>query len=340
MNLLFFSRLYSPHIGGVEKHVKKISQILKKNHRIAIITEQYDKKLKQEETINGIKVYRIPVWNVSEKQKKWRIWNWFFKHLNLIRTTDLIHIHDVFFWYLPFRFLFPSKKVFTTFHGYEGNDEPPRQAIIQHKIAERLSSSSICIGGFMKQWYHAQPNTVSYGAADAKPSKFPKTQNAVFIGRLDHATGILTYLQGLTLLPRSLKLTVYGDGPLRQQAEQFVKTNKLKVSFKGFKPYASTQLRNFRLAFVSRYLSILEAMQTKRLVFAHYNNQIKKDYLTCHPQAKNMIIFRTPKELARQLERSFTQPEQEKQKIEPAYNWAQNQTWQKLTSQYLKLWRR
>lgn len=340
MNILFFTRLYSPHIGGVEKHVEKISQILKKNHRLTIITEQYDKKLKQEETVNGIKVYRIPVSAVSEKQKKWLIWKELWKHKGLIKNTDLVHIHDVFFWYLPFRFLFPRKKVFTTFHGYEGNDEPPWQAIIQHKIAEILSSGSIAIGDFMKQWYHARPNTVSYGAASTKPAKLPKIQNAVFIGRLDHATGILAYLQGLTLLPRPLRLTVYGDGPLLKQAEKLVKTNKLKVTFKGFKPYASTQLKNFRLAFVSRYLSILEAMQTKRLVFAHYNNQIKKDYLTCHPQAKNMILFKTPEQFARQLKKSLNQAEQEKQKIEFAHTWAQNQTWQKLANQYLKLWQR
>ena len=61
MNILFFSRLFYPHIGGVEKHVLEISKILiKKGHKIVVVTEQHQKDLKSKEKVEGIEVYRIP----------------------------------------------------------------------------------------------------------------------------------------------------------------------------------------------------------------------------------------------------------------------------------------
>ena len=117
MKILFFSRLFYPHIGGVEKHVLEISRLLiKKGHKVCIITEKYENNLKSQEVIEGIDVYRI---DIKNKSKKLSVWSWLFKNVNLIKDADVVHCHDVFFWYLPFRFLFPFKKVYTTFHGYE-----------------------------------------------------------------------------------------------------------------------------------------------------------------------------------------------------------------------------
>ena len=72
MNILFLTRLYYPHIGGVEKHVEKISQeLIKLGHKITIVTEQYDKQLKKTDTHQDVTIYRIPVLKSTEKSKKW-----------------------------------------------------------------------------------------------------------------------------------------------------------------------------------------------------------------------------------------------------------------------------
>jgi glycosyltransferase involved in cell wall biosynthesis len=136
MNILFLSRLFYPHIGGVEKHVFEISQeFIRKGHRVTVITEHYD-NLPLIETYKKITIYRIPL--KESRDKKLQIWMWFFKHLHLLLESDIIHAHDVFFWYLPFRFLFPLKKVFTTFHGYETVFPPEPSAIKSRKLSERL----------------------------------------------------------------------------------------------------------------------------------------------------------------------------------------------------------
>lgn len=158
MKVLFLCRYYSPHIGGVEKHVAKISQILSNHHNITIITERHDPTLPGYEIVNEIPVYRIPA-------NKWLIWKWFLEHLNLLFQTDIIHIHDVFFWILPFRMFLFRQRLFITFHGYEGSDPPKPKQIFWHKLAEKLTRGNLCIGDFHRKWYKVNPTFVSYGAA-------------------------------------------------------------------------------------------------------------------------------------------------------------------------------
>src|SRR3989344_6924057 len=162
MIILFFSRLFYPHVGGVEKHVFEISKILlKKKHKVVVITEQYDEKLKKQENFQGIEIYRIDV-GKDDWIKKLRVWEEILKLHALIKSADIVHCHDIFFWYIPFRFLFPKKPVFTTFHGYESYPAP-KMAIVQRKIAEKLSKGNICIGDFIQKWYGTKPDFVTYG---------------------------------------------------------------------------------------------------------------------------------------------------------------------------------
>ncbi len=158
MNILFMTRLYSPHIGGVEKHVERICGILSKKHQIIIVCEKNDPKLSDYEKNRGVEIYRIG------ESGKWAIWKWWFQHLNLINNADIIHIHDVFFWFLPFRLPYWHKKVFMTFHGYEGANPPTWRQIFWHRVAAKLTKGNICIGDFHKKWYGVKPDFVSYGA--------------------------------------------------------------------------------------------------------------------------------------------------------------------------------
>lgn len=159
MKILMMCRLYWPHVGGVEKHVEKICDILSKKHDIIIVCEKHDPELPDYEKKRGVTIYRI------RGVDKWAIWKWWFRHLNLINKADIIHIHDVFFWFFAFRLPYLSKKVFMTFHGYEGADLPSGRQVFWHRLAAKLTRGNICIGGFHKKWYGVKPDFVSYGAA-------------------------------------------------------------------------------------------------------------------------------------------------------------------------------
>jgi len=335
MKILFLSRLYAPHIGGVEKHVARISDILiKKGHKVTIVTEKHASGLKSKEIINGVEVIRMPHFK-DGKSKKFKIWRWLWEHNDLIANADVVHCHDVFFWYFPFRFLYPSKKVFTTFHGYE--DFPLRtKDIFVHKISEKLSMGNICIGDFISKWYGTKPSIVSYGAVDIpRIEKLPNhTNGAVFIGRLDEQTGIQTYTQAVEIIRKKIpnfEFLVIGDGKFRSLVN---KENKILNAVSN----ATKYFKNYEFAFVSRYLSILEAMAAKRLIFAVYDNPIKKDYLKMAPFAKQIVIFSSPFELASKIIYYKKNVMTKKKMIEKAFEWAGGQSWNNLVSQYLKLW--
>src|SRR3989344_8398523 len=205
MTIIFLCRLFYPHIGGVEKHVFEISKRLRRQgHKIIIIAEKdttssvgsLPKSIQKE-----LRFFSIHYIFVKDTKwlKKFIIWKWLWKHKKLLSKADIIHCHDVFFWYLPFRFLYSRKPVYTTFHGYEQYPIKSR-AIFIRKISEKLSNGNICIGDFIPKWYGTKPTLISYGGVDSSKlknqnAKLKIKKSAVFIGRLDQQTGIKTYNQ-------------------------------------------------------------------------------------------------------------------------------------------------
>lgn len=343
MTILFLTRLFYPHIGGVEKHVMEVGKrLVKKGYKVIVITEL--ESLNNKEIVNGICVYGIYV-GKADWFKKFRIWKNLWKLRNIIKDADIIHCHDVFFWYMPFRLLYPRKPVYTTFHGYESYPIT-RKAIMVRKISEKLSFGNICIGGFIKKWYGTKPTFVSYGAVDIGPkspvlSDIPfikrgrEDLSAFFYGRLDGQTGIPMYNEAFGILRKKypkFEFLVVGDGPDKNLIDKNAKTV-------GFQKNPEKYFQNYRFAFVSRYLSILEAMAVKRLVFAVYDNPVKEDYLKMAPFVRFIIIENDPKCLANQIERIINNPNIEREMIDKAFNWVKKQTWEEMVKIYITLWK-
>jgi len=366
MTILFFTRLFYPHIGGVEKHVMEISErLFHKGEKIIIVCEKDNGNEKDREVVNGIQVYRIGLGS-HKRIKKYQIWSWLWKNKKLIENADIIHCHDVFYWYLPFRFLYLRKRVYTTFHGYESYPVT-KKAIAVRKISEKLSRGNICIGDFIRKWYHTKPTIVSYGGVDfnviaddggarqshragdcfpprglvsskrrvVPPRNDENKDSAVFIGRLDEQTGILTYNDAFKILRKKIPqfvLLVVGDGKYRSLMDD--KTNCI-----GFKNNPEKYFQQYHYAFVSRYLSILEAIAAKRLVFAVYDDPVKEDYLKMAPYANWIVIEKDAEKLAVKVMYYMEHPEEEKKMIDSAYNWVLKQTWDHMTDLYEKLWK-
>lgn len=235
MTIVFLTRRFWPQIGGVEKHVLEISKrLVKKGHKVVIITElekntnDRDKQSLIESArltgkVTGIEIYHINPGN-DDWFKKFRIWKELWGFRKLLSSADVVHCHDVFFWYLPFRFLYLSKKVYITFHGYEGNFIPTRKAILMHKLGEKLSKGNICIGKFFERWYGTKPTYISYGAVDEKLLKGQKVTDKkmiTFVGRLEEETGIMEYLKAFKKISESgrFKLDILGEGSLMGKQE-------------------------------------------------------------------------------------------------------------------------
>jgi glycosyltransferase involved in cell wall biosynthesis len=360
MRIVFLCRYFYPHIGGVEKHCFKLGQeLIKKGHKLTVITSSESLKqgslghlgrLKGASTtvVDGINVIYIKNGKVDWLEK-FRAWRKLCKLKNIIERADIVHCHDIFYWYLPFKFIFPRKRVFITFHGYEGDKIPNRRAVFMHMVSEKLTMGNICIGDFFKKWYETEPTFVSYGATDVKKILLKKSasrrknQNikAMFLGRLEEETGIMDYLEALKLLKDkkiNIELDVFGDGSLFTVAKAYAKLSNVKVSFKGFVEDAQKYIKNYDFVLTSRYLGILEALAFKKFIFAVYNNKIKRDYLKMTPFAKFISIADDSEDIVTEIKIYLKNKKGANVKIESGFNWVKKHSWKNLADLYLKLW--
>ncbi|OGJ22369.1 MAG: hypothetical protein A2804_00400 [Candidatus Pacebacteria bacterium RIFCSPHIGHO2_01_FULL_46_10] len=333
--LLFLARLYAPHIGGVEKHVAQLSeQLVKRGYKITVITEQFNTALPLRETQKNVEIYRIPK---KQRETKLGIWRWMFNHRSLVEKTDIIHAHDVFWWYLPLRFMYITKPVYTTFHGYEGSQPPTQKAVRSRKLAELLSHGNICVGEWMKTWYGTHPTAILHGAGKARLSRSPRENSAVFIGRIDEDTGVLAYIEAVKLLRGKISLDMYGEGSLLSKLKSHIE-NVPYIKYKGVTKTPEIILAKYRFACVSRYLSMIEAMQIGRYVFAQWNNAIKRDYLKSFPAVQWCSVSSLPEDIAQEMMYIIDHPEREKSAVHNAQTWAKKQTWERVADVYESLW--
>lgn len=270
--------------------------------------------------------------------KKFRIWKWLWQNRNLIKNADVVQAHDVFFWYLPFRFLYPTKSVYTTFHGYETRFPPTKKAILWRKLSEKLSWGNICVGDYIEKWYGTNPTYVTYGGVDVhlggvevRKAKF----KIVLIGRLEKDIGIPFYLEVLDVLKKKkvdFSFEAYGEGSLQKQIEKYGKVYKYPENIEE-------KIVDADIIFASSYLTILQVLACKKLVIAVYDNPLKKDYLEMAPFAKWIIIENSSEKLVEKILYYKRYKNAGKILVDNAYNWAKDQTWDKVTNLYLKLWK-
>lgn len=331
MKIIFLARRFAPDIGGVEKHVMEVSkELVGKGHKVSVITESKGRT----RNIQGIKIIRLPL-IPNGWFKKFHLWKWVIRNREVFSDADIIHAHDVYFWYFPLRILMPFRKSFVTFHGYESYPVS-KKAIFVRKLSEIMADGNICVGEFMKKWYRTDPAKVIYGGVRLmdKYSESTVLNSAVFIGRLDEHTGILDYAEAVDIIRKEypdFKFKIVGDGKYLGRLKRFMPL--------GFRNDPISVLEKYNFAFVSRYLSILEALSQKRLVFALYDNPVKEDYLKMTPFRDFIIISENPDELAEKVHYFLKNPTETKKLIDSGYNWVKDKSWENVASVYLNLWR-
>ena len=343
MTVLFFTRLFYPHIGGVEKHVLEISKILvEKGHFVTVLTEKFERCLLDTDEIDGIKILRINN-GKDDWFKKFRAWKNLWKYRKLIKESDIVHAHDVFFWYLPFRFLYPRKPAYTTFHGYETNFPPSQKSIIIRKITEKLSWGNICVGDYIRKWYGAKTTHITYGGVEnfqisnikSHVSSPISKAKISFIGRLDKDTGIDIYLKALAILKQKkikFEFDVFGNGVFRKQAEKVGKVY-------GFIKDLSHSIEDSNIIFASSYLSMLQALALGKIVIAVYTNPLREDYLRDSPFVRYILIFNNEKDIVSAISSILNESYKFESMKKNGQEWARKQAWKKVVLLYLDLWK-
>ena len=352
--VVHLARLCYPHVGGVERHLLELTAVLAEREVTNIvITTQYEPQLPLIEQLDTMQIFRIPVLANpptglrASLLYKCAVWHAIWKLRTVIQRADVVQIHDVFWWLLPLLPLLNRTRLFITFHGYEGDEAPRLSQILWHKIAAWYTRGNLAVGEFHRKWYGIQPTITTHGAVTVPTEQVTRSEKSsatfkiLYIGRLSADSGIAVYLQavrGLKASGQRVELDVYGGGEEHAQFQKFCSQHDLPVRFKGAVPGAAQFIPKYQAAFVSRYLAILEALAVGVSVIAHYNTDIKHDYLQLAPFADWITIVHTPEEIQAAVESILKNPSKYRQSP-AAQDWIRAQTWQQMADNYQELWR-
>lgn len=326
---------FLPSLGGVEKHVAAITEdLVSRDFDVTIITTQHEKTLKLYENNGAVHIYRIPFEAIDNKKATWQ---WIQKHSNLF-TNTIVHVHDVTWWLVP---LLPTiyKKFFITFHGWEGIYPVPLVNKLQRLYFSGAAKKTIHVGHYIQKFYWDKPSLVLYGGVQDKVQpKFsqalPKNLHISFLGRLEMVNEIEKYLEVIQILLANnseVKINWVGDGSFRSNCEKL-------GTVTGMVKNVSSYIQKSDLIFSASYLSILESQQAGKLVCSMYSNRLKESYLKTYPASSALVISDDASKVVERIESLRDNPNEYQVLVKKGYEFASQQTWKKITDQYIGLW--
>ena len=229
---------YYPHIGGVETHVKEISErLVAKGYDVTVLTTCPRDDFRTEEVINGVNVRRFRSWApngayyFSSSLKKYLAEN--------SKNYDIIHAHN----YHAFPALYAvqakgkNKLVFTghyhgTAHSFIRKILFKPYQYIANSIFKR-ADKVICVSNYEKKLVAKKvgisekkiiviPNGVNLG--EFKHQKKMGSKKLLYVGRLEKYKGIQYLLRSLPYLDQDVFLDIVGKGPYEDALLDLVKT--------------------------------------------------------------------------------------------------------------------
>lgn len=334
MKIVQICRLYKPHLGGVETHVAELNKCLVADkHQVMVLTTQHDGRLPLREERDNITILRLPV---AADGKKLATWRWVWQHRYIFFEADIVQVHDIFWWVLPV-WLLISKKIYTTFHGWEGIYPVRITAKLQRWVWNKMSQATMHVGDWIREFYWDKPTLVVYGGITVpelnKPMATKKTE-FVFYGRLSPENEIEKYLQLIKVLKKNhpeITMTWVGDGPLVKACQKVGEVTGMVADPIPFLDQAT-------FVFSSSYLSMLQAQVLGKVVCAFYSNPLKQRYLETYPGSQSMLLASSVSEMSEMIEKLLAGPQSVVKLSRSVQSFARRQTWQRVTETYYQLW--
>jgi len=309
----------SPAVGGVETHLSQVTEIFRNwGWQVEVLTP--------------------PTARPSGKIGLIWLWIWVLKNRRVFLAADIIQIHDVFLWFWPLwplvkiQQFFTGRpvKIVTTFHGWEGTFPPTTWQRFNKWLAQAASTATVAVGDFIEKFYPIKPSLVVYGGvAKVEPIMTKKTSSTwIYLGRLANDTGLPMLLESVN--PKVNQLEFWGDGPLIKKCQKLGLT----------RGWVNQPLRELSLlpvqpqgVIAGGYLAVLEALSLGLRVMVIADNPLKQAYYQLAPFAKYLIITTTASEIKSGLMVPNNQTLQAQ-----AQEIRENNTWDNLAAQYLKLY--
>lgn len=240
MKILQVSHGYYPAIGGIEEHVRNISERLARKHEVVVFTGGYHGGIPKEEEINGVLVRRFRSFAPN---------NAYHLSLDIARELrrhefDIVHGHNYHALLLYFCRYAKARKFVVTTHYHGHGHTWLRDLLIRlyKPFGKRIlddASKIIAVSNYEKELLMRDfgieeskikfiPNGINYAEFQGlgKANKNPKT--ILYVGRLEDYKGVQYIIRTLPLLNSDFCLQIVGTGVHKEKLVKLV--DKLGLS--------------------------------------------------------------------------------------------------------------
>ena len=240
MEILQVTPLYYPSLGGVQLHVKTISEALSKlGHQVSVFTLTHDRRLPRYELLAGVNIQKFPALGPEAYPIPLNLFQ-HLKHTGL--DFDIIHAHN--YGGLPLlltALACPERTVITPHYHGHGNS---RFANLLHNIYDPFATKSfnrlgriVCVSrgeahelsikfGIPINSIKIIPNiisnihTVTVGEKLKIFSDQPNQCLLLVVGRLERYKNINRIIKIMPHLPKNYFLTIIGEGREKSRLEE------------------------------------------------------------------------------------------------------------------------
>jgi glycosyltransferase involved in cell wall biosynthesis len=255
MNLLFVTPRYHPHIGGVEYVVKSVAgRLVKKGHNVTVLCGESSLDNPREEYINGVHVFRWPVWapgdayhipKIMSKLKNWL--------LNTVKECDVIHFHSIHsvltVYSLDVLKNCKVHKVLTP--HYHGTGHTAFRKILWQiwrryikkvlDYVDLVHTVSDLESKLMLKDFNVESVIIGHGVEEWLPEiNWSPSNYVMYSGRIEkyknihRLASIVKILNGMGF---DLELKIFGSGPYTNKLMRHLKRLKIKYEFEPPQPY-------------------------------------------------------------------------------------------------------
>ena len=234
---------YYPYMGGVETHVREISEkLVKKGYEVEVLTTDPSRKLPKEEVINGVRIKRFNSWAPNEAY-------YFSRSLKryLMKNSgqyDIVHAHS--YHALPALYAAQAKKgnkfVFTPHYHGGGHTFFRNLLHIFYKPVGReifnKANCVICVSKYEKKLILKNfkinekkiiliPNGINLSELKTLKRKRDynnrTTKTILYVGRLERYKGVDNLIRVLPMLGENFCLKIVGKGPYKRALVKLAK---------------------------------------------------------------------------------------------------------------------
>jgi glycosyltransferase involved in cell wall biosynthesis len=235
-HIMVVASYFYPKIGGLENYAYNLAKGLQASgeYRVSVLTSNHEDVSYKEEVIDGMKVYRLPIWRKISNTPVNLKWYGEIRRIFAIERPDVIHIHSP-VPYLPDLAAWAAKKqtpVVLTYHaGSLRKGKWPAdlaigfyEGIFLPMLFKRANAIVAISQDFARKKFPELANKTYFIPTGVDLLRFQqtplpkKTKTVMFVGRIEHTSswkGIEYLLQAMALVLQrrpETKLELVGGG--------------------------------------------------------------------------------------------------------------------------------